>query len=173
MSSEQLYLIALGSNRRHAALGPPAKIIEHAITALEMQDISVFAVAPSITSRPIGPSQRNFANGAALISSSLNPDQLLGRLKQIELHFGRRIRGQNWRERVLDLDIILWVGGIWVSGNPALVIPHPQWKNRHFVLQPAAQIAPNWRDPISGFSIVQLLNRFNHSKRVDRRVNRH
>ncbi len=173
MSSENLYLIALGSNRRHAAIGSPAKIIEHAVAALEMPGISVFAQSPSIASRPVGPSQRNFANAAVIIASSLGPDQVLRHLKQIETHFGRCLRGQPWRDRVLDLDIILWSGGIWSSDKPALAIPHESWKNRHFVLYPAAQIAPDWRDPISGLSVAQLLNRFNRSKRVDQYGKQH
>jgi 2-amino-4-hydroxy-6-hydroxymethyldihydropteridine diphosphokinase len=173
MLSENLYLIALGSNRRHAELGSPTKIIEHAVAALEMPDISVFAESSAITSRPIGPSQRNFANAAVIIASSLAPVQLLGRLKQIETHFGRCLRGQPWRDRVLDLDIILWSGGIWSSDKPPLAIPHESWKNRHFVLQPASQIAANWRDPISGLSVGQLLNRYNRSKRVDQYGKQH
>ena len=76
MSNEHFYLIALGSNKRHALLGHPAKILEHAIAALEMDDVSVFSHSPIIASRPQGPSQRNFANSAVLISAALMPDEL-------------------------------------------------------------------------------------------------
>ena len=173
MSNEHFYLIALGSNKRHALLGHPAKILEHAIAALEMDDVSVFSHSPIIASRPQGPSQRNFANSAVLISAALMPDELLRRLQQIEAHFGKRARGQRWRERVLDLDIILWSGGIWSSNDPALAIPHPAFQNRHFVLQPASQIASDWRDPVTGRTISQLLYRINRSKRVDPNGNQH
>jgi 2-amino-4-hydroxy-6-hydroxymethyldihydropteridine diphosphokinase len=173
MQTEHLYLIALGSNRRHSQIGSPSQILSHAIAALEMDDISVFSQSRQISSKPIGPSSRLFANAAAIISTILPPDQLLIRLQQIEAHFGRRNRGQIWGERVLDLDIIFWSGGIWSSANPSLAIPHPAAKNRHFVLHPAAEIAADWCDPVSGSSIAQLLYRFNHSKRVDPRVNQH
>lgn len=173
MKNDCLYLIALGSNQRHPLLGKPADILEHAIAALEMQDLDIFSQSKITTSRPIGPSQRNFANSAALISTKLNPDELLTRLQQVERHFGRRSFGQRWRERVLDLDIILWTGGIWISDHPALTVPHPSWQTRRFVLQPAAEIAPHMRDPITGLNVMQLLYQFNRPKRVDRGSKRH
>jgi 2-amino-4-hydroxy-6-hydroxymethyldihydropteridine diphosphokinase len=55
---------------------------------------------------------------------------------------------------VLDLDIILWSGGAWPGPGP--IIPHPAFRKRDFVLQPLAEIAPAWRDPITGLSIRQL-----------------
>ncbi len=168
MKLDHLYLVALGSNQRHNLLGKPADILEHAIAALEMEDLDVFAQSKIISSRPIGPSQRNFANGAVLLSTMLNPAELLARLQHVERHFGRRSRGQRWRERVLDLDIILWTGGVWTSDAPALAIPHPSWQSRGFVLQPAAEIAPQLRDPITGLTVMQLLYQFNRAKRVDR-----
>ncbi len=162
-----LYLIALGSNQRHGSLGNPAQILEHAMTALEMADISVFSQSGIISSRPVGPSMRSYANAAAVVSTSLSPPELLARLKQLEAHFGRRISGQKWRARTLDLDIILWSHGIWTSRAPALAIPHAMWKERQFVLVPISQIAPEWRDPISGLKIKQLLRRFMHPKPLD------
>jgi 2-amino-4-hydroxy-6-hydroxymethyldihydropteridine diphosphokinase len=170
--TSHLYLIALGSNQRHALLGAPRRILAEALTALEMPDIDVYSESSIIASQPIGPSQRIFANAAAILATQLAPPELLSRLKQIEAHFGRRSSGQRWRERILDLDIILWSGGIWTSENPSLAIPHLDWKNRHFVLNPAAQIAPGWRDPISGKTVQQLQFQLKRPKRVDPKENR-
>ncbi len=170
-ATSQLYLIALGSNQRHALLGAPRRILAEALAALEMPDIDVYSQSPIITSQPIGPSKRQFANAAVILATRLTPPELLGRLKQIEVHFGRRSTGQRWRERILDLDIILWSGGIWTSENPTLAIPHLDWKNRPFVLNPAAQIAADWRDPITGKTIQQLQFCQNRSKRVDPKEN--
>ena len=166
-ASKHLYLISLGSNQRHTLIGTPPKILCEAMNALEMDDIDVFATSSIISSRPLGPSLRLFANAAALLATDLAPPALLARLKQVETHFGRRPSGQAWRQRILDLDIILWSGGIWTSANPALSIPHAHWDKRDFVIQPAAQIAPNWRDPISGKSIKQIEFQKKRSKRVD------
>jgi 2-amino-4-hydroxy-6-hydroxymethyldihydropteridine diphosphokinase len=166
-SLSELYLIGLGSNQPHHIIGKPAKIIEQAIAALEMDDIDVFAQSAIIDSPPMGPSLRRYANAAAMVSTNLNPPTLLLRLNEIEAHFGRVRRGQAWRARVLDLDILLWSGGIWADTDPDLAIPHPALRIRNFVLTPAAMIAPEWRDPVTGLTIRQLQSRFNRPKPLD------
>lgn len=166
--STQLYLIALGSNQRHELAGSPRKIIEQAIEALEMPDIDVFAQSSVIESTAIGASRRRYANAVAVVASDLDPPALLHRLQSIETHFGRRRIGQRWRARTLDLDILLWSGGIWTGEHPALSIPHTAMRERNFVLGPATEIAPDWRDPISGLTIRQFFHRLNRPKPLDR-----
>lgn len=144
-SAPCLYAIALGSNRRGHA-GPPRAVLRAAVEALATLG-EVRAVSPIIDTPPLGPSQRRFANAAALVAIAAPPDRVLAALKAIEARFGRR-RGRRWGARVLDLDLILWSGGAWAS--PGLVIPHPAWRTRDFVLAPLAAIAPDWRDPLSG-----------------------
>lgn len=162
-----LYLVGLGSNQPHPLIGKPAKIIEQAIAALEMDDIDVFAQSAVISSLPLGPSQRRYANAAAIVATKLPPPALLLRLHEIEAHFGRVRRGQPWRARILDLDIILWSGGIWADTDPELAIPHPAMRERSFVLTPAAMIAPDWRDPVTSLTLRQLQSRFNRPKPLD------
>lgn len=161
----QTYLIALGSNRRHPLVGAPRRVIEEALAALEMPDIDVYQASPIIGSAPLGPSQRIYANAAAIVASPLDPPALLERLHEIEAHFGRDRRGQRWRARVLDLDIILWSGGIWA--DEAVSVPHPAMRARGFVLTPAAMIAPDWRDPVSGLTVRQLQCRLMRGKPLD------
>jgi 2-amino-4-hydroxy-6-hydroxymethyldihydropteridine diphosphokinase len=84
-------------------------------------------------------------------------------LKQLERDFGRR-SGRRWGPRVLDLDIILWSGGTWAGDG--LTVPHPEFRKRAFVLTPLAQVAPDWRDPLTGRSVRQLAHA------VDRRTPR-
>jgi 2-amino-4-hydroxy-6-hydroxymethyldihydropteridine diphosphokinase len=115
-----------------------------------------------MTSRPIGPSQRTYANAAAVISTKLKPPALLAQLHAIERKFGRKRNGQRWRARALDLDIILWSGGIWIT--PTLSIPHPAFRERAFVLKPAARIAPLWRDPLTGHTLRQLALRLDRER---------
>jgi 2-amino-4-hydroxy-6-hydroxymethyldihydropteridine diphosphokinase len=144
------YLIALGSNRRHPAFGAPAGVVRAAMeecTALG----TVTARSPVITTPPMGAAQRRFANAVLVLESELAPPSLLAALKRMEREFGRR-RGQRWGDRVLDLDIVLWNGGRWIS--PGLTIPHPHYRARTFVLTPARVIAPHWRDPASGLTIA-------------------
>lgn len=156
MAKQHLYLIGLGSNQRHPVLGPPERVLAEAFVALEMTDIDVFAQSHIVSSAPIGPSSRRYANAAAIIASPLNPPALLTRLHEIEAHFGRERRGQPWQARIIDIDIILWSGGMWVSSNPALAIPHTHMRSRSFVLGPASEIAPDWRDPVSGLALRHL-----------------
>jgi 2-amino-4-hydroxy-6-hydroxymethyldihydropteridine diphosphokinase len=104
----------------------------------------------------LGPAGRSFANAVALVESDLEPPALLARLKQAERDFGRR-GGRRWGPRVLDLDILLWSQGAWAGDG--LIIPHPEYRRRRFVLEPLAEIAPGWRDPITGATTRQLLHR--------------
>ena len=136
-----------------------------------MDDIDVFAHSAIVASAPIGPSQRQFANAAALISTPLSPPELLVRLHSIEHHFGRVRRGRAWQARTLDLDILLWSGGIWADDD--LAIPHAAMRIRHFVLMPAAMIAPDWRDPVTGLRICHLQSRNNRPKPLDPAPVRH
>lgn len=144
------YVIALGSNRRGRHGSPEAEI------AAALAILQPRAVSPILRTAPLGPSKRRFANAAAILETSDDPPALLAKLKRIERDFGRR-RGRTWAARVIDLDIILWSGGAW--GQPALTIPHPQFRARDFVLKPLAAIAPAWRDPISNLTIRQLAAR--------------
>lgn len=144
----QLYVIALGSNRR-GRHGAPEAELRAALAAIG----GVVRASPIIATAPLGPSRRRFANAAALIASDETPPELLARLKRIERAFGRR-RGRRWDMRVIDLDVILWSGGAWAS--PGLVIPHPQFRRRGFVLRPLNAIVPGWRDPLTGRTVRQL-----------------
>ena len=152
------YLIALGSNQRHPRFGSPTRVLQAALVELDP-----LAAASIIASRPVGPSQRTYANSAAIIASRLPPDAMLADLKAIEHKFGRRPRGQRWQRRTLDLDIILWSCGIWAS--PDLGIPHPHFRTRAFVLAPARTIAGDWHDPVSGLAVRHLWARLVKSKR--------
>ena len=160
------YVIALGSNVRHHKYGRPRDVLKAALVRMERQGIHVLRASRVIESAPIGPSLRRYANAAAIVECKHGPAKLLGKLKKLERKFGRRAGGQRWRARVLDLDIILWCGGSFVS--PELVIPHPLFRERDFVLRPAAAIAPRWRDPVSGFSLFQLLARLTRQGRLPR-----
>lgn len=141
------YAIALGSNRR-GRHGAPADAVRAALALL-----APVAVSPIMPSAALGPSLRRYANAVALVESAAAPDALLRRLKAIERRFGRR-RGRRWGARVIDLDIVLWSGGAWHS--PGLIVPHPAFRARDFVLGPLVAVAPRWRDPVSGLSVRQL-----------------
>ena len=136
-----LYAIAIGSNRPHGRYGRPAAVVEAAIARLD-EDFGLFDASPIILNAAIGGAGRDFANAVALVESPVEPPEMLRQIKRIEREFGRR-RGKHWAARVLDLDISLWSGGKFQSRG--LNIPHYGLKDRTFVLQPLAAIAPSWR----------------------------
>jgi 2-amino-4-hydroxy-6-hydroxymethyldihydropteridine diphosphokinase len=98
-----------------------------------------------------------------LVETDEDPPALLARLKAIETAFGRR-RGQRWTDRVIDLDIVLWSGGVWASDG--LTVPHPEFRRRAFVLAPLAAIVPDWRDPMTGRTVRQLAARLRRAPAV-------
>lgn len=151
------YVLALGSNMRVPGVGAPRKVVQAAIAALGEKGVEVLSLSQIRGSRPLGPSQRFYANAAALVETRQAPEELLAILQELEQDFGRKRRGARWRSRPLDLDIVLWSGGAWLS--PGLVIPHTRFRERDFVTRPAAEVAPSWRDPVSGLSLRQIARR--------------
>ncbi|MCA0910546.1 2-amino-4-hydroxy-6-hydroxymethyldihydropteridine diphosphokinase [Qipengyuania gaetbuli] len=153
-ASSHRYVIALGSNMRVPGIGAPRAVLRGALDQLADSGAEVEAVSRIRASRPVGPSLRSYSNGAAIVSAPLDPPAMLALLQSVESEFGRDRRGARWRARSLDLDIVLWSGGAWFARD--LVIPHLLFRERDFVLRPAAEIAPDWRDPVTGLTLRQL-----------------
>lgn len=155
LPSGQSYLVALGSNRRHHLYGLPRDVVATAMEELAALG-TVTARSGVLSTAPMGPAQRRFANAACVVASEYDPPAMLAGLKRIEREFGRR-SGRRWGDRVLDCDIVLWSGGRWESEG--LTIPHREFRTREFVLAPASAIVPGWRDPVTGLSVRQLHGR--------------
>lgn len=100
--------------------------------------------------------QPSVLNGAVVGTTSWEAHALLERLLSIEQECGRT-RPYGGAPRTLDLDLILY--GDSVIDEPGLIVPHPRFRERRFVLEPLAEIAGAWRDPVSGQTIRELLAR--------------
>lgn len=134
--------VAFGSN-----LGDKEKFIDEAIEALSnLPQINIVAISDKIVTEPYGNVEQDvFLNGVMKIETLLPADELLQILQKVEEHAGRE-RKIHWGPRTLDLDIIFYDDDIISEDD--LIVPHPDMKNRDFVLKPLMQIAPYKLHPV-------------------------
>jgi 2-amino-4-hydroxy-6-hydroxymethyldihydropteridine diphosphokinase len=95
-----------------------------------------------------------FLNLVIEIETTLFPMQLLGRIQRIERELGRQ-RTVPKGPRTIDIDIILF--GSFIIDTPQLQVPHPRMTARRFVLEPLAELAPEFRHPVTRRTIREML----------------
>jgi 2-amino-4-hydroxy-6-hydroxymethyldihydropteridine diphosphokinase len=141
--------VALGSN-----LGDREGVLRRAVSALGAL-FNGLQVSSWHSTAPVGVDpQPDFLNGAAIGATALGARDLLNRLLGIERDCGRE-RPFPGAPRTLDLDLILY--GNAILDEPGLVVPHPRFRERLFVLEPLAEIAADWVDPVTGKTVGELL----------------
>ena len=150
-------------------------ILEHALCDISMTDMHVKRRSAWWRTPAYPPgSGPEFINGAAIIETKLTAEQILLRLHDIEAALGR-VRVVRWAPRVVDLDLLGLDDQItpdretvlsWMSipeeearrrAPDRLLLPHPRLHERAFVLAPLAEIAPEWRHPVSGLTVAEML----------------
>lgn len=152
-----MILIGIGANLPGGHDATPRQTCEAALAALDGPDIRVTARAPWYESAPVPPSgQPWYVNGVAAVDTALSPEDLLARLNALEEAFGRE-RGAVNAARTLDLDLLDHDGAIRPPEGPAPVLPHPRMDQRAFVLLPLRDVAPDWRHPVTGLSVDELI----------------
>ena len=147
--------IALGANLP-SSVGEPADTVRAAIARLAGLG-EVVARSSLYRTAPVGyTDQPTFINAAVMLHTRLAPHALLQALMAIERAFGRdRSRQIPKGPRTIDLDLLLF--DQLVLGSQALTLPHPAMHERRFVLEPLAEIAPDWVHPILHHTIRELL----------------
>lgn len=116
----------------------------------------------------------DFVNAAAAFDWGDQPEGMLELLHEIEDALGRR-RKARWEARAIDLDLIAVGADVlpdvetqarWADLPPeaaattvpdALILPHPRLAERAFVLAPLAEVAPDWRHPVTGARVAEML----------------
>lgn len=162
MGRVTIAVVALGSN-----LGDRQAHLDFAAGRLRsvLEDIRI---SSSYETDPVGVSgdQPRFLNAAAVGKTSLGARELLSALQAIERDAGRE-RPYPGAARTLDLDLILF--GDQLIDEPQLTLPHPRFRERRFVLEPLAEIAPDVKDPVSGRTAAELLTSLGRPDRAVRR----
>jgi 2-amino-4-hydroxy-6-hydroxymethyldihydropteridine diphosphokinase len=141
--------VALGSN-----CGDRRAHLDYAVSTLRtlLTNLTVSRYYETIPVGVSGP-QALFLNAAAVGDTTMSGRALLDALLAIEHERGRERPYAN-APRTLDLDVILF--GDAIVEEPGLQVPHPRFRERRFVLEPLAEVAPDLRDPVSGKTIAEL-----------------
>jgi 2-amino-4-hydroxy-6-hydroxymethyldihydropteridine diphosphokinase len=140
--------VALGSN-----VGDRAAHLDYAVTRLS-SILSSIKVSRWYDTEPVGVGdQPRYLNGVVAGETDLSARELLDALLAIETERGRE-RPFPGAPRTLDLDLILFGGQI--INEPDLIVPHPRFRERPFVLEPLAEVAPDLVDPVTGKTVQTL-----------------
>lgn len=148
--------VALGAN-----LGDRRAAILHAADRLASL-LDDFQLSPIIQTAPVGAGLErdpDYLNAAGVGRSDRPAHDLLEALLAIEQERGRT-RAHPGAPRTLDLDLL--IVGDEVHDEPGLIVPHPRFRERLFVLEPLAQIAPALLDPVTGKTVKELLAELEH-----------
>jgi len=143
-------IIALGSN-----LNNPHQQLKNAYLFLESLSSKNIVASSIYETEPIGPSDKDFLNAVVIIESDLSLFMLFKELKRQEKVQGRPSRYPKWTSRTIDLDIIAYDD--LVLETDTLIIPHAEYKNRLFVLNPLKEVLPDWKDIRDAQQIEEMI----------------
>jgi len=145
--------ISLGSNLKN----PQENVLKAMDIISELKELEIVLSSRLYASAPWGfDSQNEFVNACCVIKTSLSPDGLLRALQCIEKQLGRTSKTEEgYTDRLIDLDIVFY--NHLVMSSETLQIPHGLMHVRNFVLEPLAEIAPDWVHPVYLKTVMELL----------------
>lgn len=149
-----MIFVALGSN-----MGDSYALLDAAHAAMLARGMAVVAASTIVETPALLPPgapddwDRPFLNQVARVETALSPEEMLVALKAIEQELGRQDRGR-WGPREIDLDLL--AHGDHLRDGPELILPHVGMAQRHFVLAPLMEIAPEWVHPRTGKTVAKM-----------------
>lgn len=143
--------LSLGSNIHDRAAN-----LRRAIEQIAAAVGTVTAQSPIYQTQSWGYSDDDYLNQTIVCETALPPHQLLTAVNAIEAQMGRIRSGNGYEARPIDIDILFYDNEI--IDTPTLTIPHPKIALRRFVLQPTADIAPDYVHPTLHKTIQNLLD---------------
>ena len=156
----QKIIIGIGGNIKSNDGSHPVHVAMNAINYLQNYSIQVTGQSSWYESQPIPKSdQPNFFNCIVIANTLLNELDVLETLHKIEHKLGRRRKIAN-EPRVIDLDLIDYSNKI--LKNNQIVIPHPRAHKRRFVMEPLAELDPNWVHPTLKRDVRTILKKLNN-----------
>jgi len=153
--------LSLGSN-----LGNKLEILQQAVNLIAKNIGSVTKISTVYKTESWGFKSNDFYNICLQVSTSLNPEDLLKSIHEIEFSLGR-LHGLSteYKARTIDIDILLFDDEIIFSKE--LIVPHKSMLQRKFVMVPLAEIAPNLTHPIEKKRIQTCLNNCTDNGKIE------
>ena len=161
MTEHQL-ILSLGGN-----LGNKAQIFAETSDLIENEIGNVVDASPIYETPPWGfVSENRFWNQVLVVETSLNPMEVLQKIREIEKHFGRERKAGTYLSRKMDIDILFYDDE--VIQTEQLTIPHPLMAKRRFVLAPLRDILPELVHPVNGKLMSEMLAECSDNSEVKR-----
>ncbi len=152
-----LAAIALGSNLA-SVFGDRGANLREALRRLSTLG-EIKAVSGFYDTEPVDYlDQPRFLNAAVVLETSLEPEDLMQGLLDIERGMGRERSDVPAKgPRVIDLDLLLYDNKILSTAD--LTLPHPAMHERLFVLEPLNEIAPAMTHPVLKLTVAEMMRR--------------
>ena len=156
--------LSLGSNvgNRLANLTAAKKSI------LALPGVKLLGQSPVYETDPVGvkPEYKDlkFLNAVLVVEAAFDAHTWFDRLRAIEVEMGRHRSLDRFAPRAIDIDIIYAGPSRIESGG--LVLPHPRWLDRRFVVQPMADVRPDLQLPGSPRTVKEVLEALPEDNRV-------
>jgi 2-amino-4-hydroxy-6-hydroxymethyldihydropteridine diphosphokinase len=149
-----MILVAVGSNIP-SHVGSSLATCQAAVRELAQRGFAVRAISSWYETAPVPASDQPwFVNGVVRMDTKLQPQDALNALHDIEAMFGRERSVPN-APRTLDLDLLAY--NDVALGQGPVTLPHPRLHERAFVLLPLRDVAPQWRHPVSGLTVADMI----------------